>query len=78
MSAASPSHAGDVGSFCGKSSLAFANNSFARRQLFFFLQLSLEEGIFIRVMLNAFLHYFALSKSIARADVHFVADSQRV
>ncbi|MEB2650251.1 hypothetical protein [Pseudomonas siliginis] len=78
MSAASHIHAGDIGSFCGKSSLDFANNSFARRHLFFFLQLSLEDGIFISVKLNAGLHYFALGKSMASADVHLVADLGRL
>ncbi|MDH1259543.1 hypothetical protein GRW89_04960 [Pseudomonas moraviensis] len=78
MSAASRIHAGDIGSFCGKSSLDFANNSFARRRLFFFLQLSLEDGIFISVKLNAYLHYFAVGKLVARADVHFVADLGRL
>ncbi|MGF6167521.1 hypothetical protein LIS66_26765 [Pseudomonas sp. HN2] len=48
MSAASHIHAGDIGSFYGKSSPDFANNSFARRRLFFFLQLSLKGGIYQR------------------------------
>ncbi|MFJ4588903.1 hypothetical protein ACIP1Z_16610 [Pseudomonas moraviensis] len=78
MSAASHIHAGDIGSFYGKSSPDFANNSFARRRLFFFLQHSLEGGIFISVMLNASLHYFALMKPMAKVSVHFVADLRRL
>jgi hypothetical protein len=46
--------------------------------LFFFLQLSLEDGIFISVKLNACLHYFAFGKSVASANVHLVADLGRL